>query len=83
VIFKHSQEDHETLQRDMKKRLDVELDIIKKMGYAGYFLIVWDFINYAKMPTFGRPGRGSAAGSLVAYSMRITDIDPIQYKPSV
>ena len=80
VIFKHTREDHETLRRQYEERLEIELDIIKKMGYAGYFLIVWDFINYAKnagIPV--GPGRGSAAGSLVAYSMRITDIDPITY----
>jgi DNA polymerase-3 subunit alpha len=61
-------------------RLEEELKVIKSMGYAGYFLIVADFINYAK----GRripvgPGRGSAAGSLVAYSLNITDLDPIEY----
>src|SRR3989337_2126572 len=54
--------------------------MIKKMGYVGYFLIVWDFIRYAReegIPV--GPGRGSAAGSLVAWSMRITDVDPIDY----
>ncbi len=63
-----------------RKRLDVELDIIIQMGFPGYFLIVWDFINYAKehdVPV--GPGRGSGAGSLVAYALRITDIDPIRY----
>lgn len=62
------------------KRLLYELDIIEKMGFANYFLIVYDFIRYAK--TNGilvGPGRGSAAGSLVSYSLGITDIDPIQY----
>lgn len=62
------------------ERLEYELKVIKKMGYAPYFLIVWDFINYAK--THGipvGPGRGSAAGSLVAYSLEITEIDPIKY----
>jgi DNA polymerase-3 subunit alpha len=61
-------------------RLDRELSVIRKMGYAPYFLIVWDFINYAKengVPV--GPGRGSAAGSLVAYSLGITEIDPIRY----
>lgn len=61
-------------------RLEEELAIIKKMGYPGYFLIVWDFIRYARehgIPV--GPGRGSAAGSLVAYSLRITNLDPIQY----
>ena len=61
-------------------RLDYELDVLFKMGFAGYFLVVSDFINWAKdhgVPV--GPGRGSAAGSLVAYSMRITDLDPIRY----
>lgn len=65
---------------DYDKRLDLEIGIIEKMGYSGYFLIVWDFIKYAveKGIPVG-PGRGSAAGSLVAYSLGITGIDPIQY----
>jgi len=65
---------------ELKARLDYELDIIKKMGYAGYFLIVKDFIDYArkkKIPV--GPGRGSAAGSLVSYALRITNIDPMKY----
>ncbi len=62
------------------KRMEYELGIIKQMGFAGYFLIVQDFINAAKergIPV--GPGRGSAAGSLVAYALRITEIDPIKY----
>jgi DNA polymerase III subunit alpha len=61
-------------------RLEREIEIIKKMGFPGYFLVVWDFIKYAKdngIPV--GPGRGSAAGSLVAYSMGITDVDPLEY----
>ncbi|HEX7420892.1 MAG TPA: DNA polymerase III subunit alpha, partial [Thermoanaerobaculia bacterium] len=61
-------------------RLEKEIEIIKSMGFPGYFLVVWDFIKYAKdngIPV--GPGRGSAAGSLVAYSMGITDIDPLAY----
>lgn len=81
VIFKHAPEaEHEKLRAIYEERLDVELDIIRTMGYAGYFLIVWDFINYAKQHGIPvGPGRGSAAGSLVAFGMRITDIDPIKY----
>jgi DNA polymerase-3 subunit alpha len=63
-----------------KARLEEELKIIKSMGYPGYFLIVYDFIHYAKnheIPV--GPGRGSAAGSLVAYALNITDLDPIEY----
>lgn len=63
-----------------KQRLEHELGIITKMGFAGYFLIVWDFINHAKhsgIPV--GPGRGSGAGSLVAWCLRITDLDPIPY----
>ena len=61
-------------------RLEREIDIVKSMGFPGYFLVVWDFIKFAKdsgIPV--GPGRGSAAGSLVAYSMEITDVDPLDY----
>jgi len=62
------------------ERLDYELNTIKSMGFVDYFLIVWDFIKYAKDNNIMvGPGRGSAAGSIVAYSLRITDIDPIKY----
>ncbi len=62
------------------ERLDYELRTIKEMGFIDYFLIVWDFINYAKMnDIIVGPGRGSAAGSIVSYSLKITDIDPIKY----
>src|SRR6202162_5343934 len=62
------------------ERLDREIQMIQKMKFSGYFLIVWDFIRYAKsMGIPVGPGRGSAAGSLVGYAMAITDIDPLQY----
>ncbi len=64
----------------LRERLDYELGVIRKMGYVDYFLIVWDFINYAKsngIPV--GPGRGSAAGSIVSYCLKITNIDPIRY----
>src|SRR6266536_2821394 len=61
-------------------RLASELAMIKQMGFAGYFLVVWDFVRYAKEHSIPvGPGRGSAAGSLVAYCMEITDIDPLEY----
>lgn len=66
--------------KEYRDRLEYEIGIIKKMGYCAYFLIVWDFVNYAKnngIPV--GPGRGSACGSLVAYSLAITNIDPIPY----
>ena len=62
------------------QRLNYEIDIIQQMGYVEYFLIVWDFINYAKSHDIVvGPGRGSAAGSLVSYALKITDIDPLRY----
>jgi len=70
----------EELEQEYKKRLYYELDIIKKTGFASYFLIVADFIEYAKSAGIPvGPGRGSAAGSLVAYCLGITNIDPIKY----
>ena len=64
----------------LKKRLDYELSTIKNMGYVDYFLIVWDFIKYARdNDIMVGPGRGSAAGSLVAYTLGITQLDPIRY----
>ncbi len=63
-----------------RQRLDYELSVISKMGYVDYFLIVWDFINYSKENgIMVGPGRGSAAGSVVAYALKITNIDPIKY----
>ncbi|EJP75579.1 MULTISPECIES: DNA polymerase III subunit alpha [Campylobacter] len=70
----------ENLHEEYKKRLEREIEIINKMNFPGYMMIVWDFINEAKsrgVPV--GPGRGSAAGSLVAYSLKITDLDPIPY----
>jgi DNA polymerase-3 subunit alpha len=65
---------------ELKKRLDYELTTIKNMGYVDYFLIVWDFIKYARdNDIMVGPGRGSAAGSLVAYTLGITQLDPIRY----
>ena len=64
----------------LRERLDYELSVIRTMGYVDYFLIVWDFINYAKVNGIPvGPGRGSAAGSIVSYCLKITNIDPIRY----
>ena len=66
---------------ELKERLKYELNTIHNMGYVDYFLIVWDFINYAKTHGIAvGPGRGSAAGSIVSYCLEITDIDPIRYQ---
>jgi DNA polymerase-3 subunit alpha len=64
----------------LRERLEYELDVITKMGFSSYFLIVWDFVKYARdrgIPV--GPGRGSAVGSLVAYSLKITDLDPLRF----
>jgi len=62
------------------ERLEMELGVIEKMGFASYFLIVWDFVKFAKDNGIAvGPGRGSAAGSIVSYSLRITDVDPLEY----
>ncbi len=69
-----------TTGQSLKERLDYELGVIRRMGYVDYFLIVWDFINYARehdIPV--GPGRGSAAGSIVSYCLSITNIDPLRY----
>jgi len=62
------------------QRLEMEMAVIEKMGFVSYFLIVWDFIRFAREQSIPvGPGRGSAAGSIVAYSLRITDVDPLRY----
>ena len=73
-------ERYEVVDETVRKRLDFELDIINTMGYACYFLIVWDFSNYCRSHDIPvGPGRGSAAGSIVAYLLRITNIEPLRY----
>jgi len=70
----------ENLHEEYRKRLDYEIDIIKRMKFPGYMLIVWDFVREAKKRKIPvGPGRGSAAGALVAYSLQITNIDPLKY----
>lgn len=69
-----------TLNDDIRKRMEYELDVIHSMGFDNYFLVVWDFIKYAKdHGIMVGPGRGSAAGSLVAYGLDITTLDPLKY----
>ncbi|MCD8020685.1 MAG: DNA polymerase III subunit alpha [Clostridiales bacterium] len=71
----------EPVKKELKERLYYELSTIRDMGYVDYFLIVWDFIHYAKSKGIAvGPGRGSAAGSIVSYCLEITDIDPIRYQ---
>jgi len=71
---------YEDITDEIRARLDYELGVIHGMGYASYFLIVWDFINYARGHGVAvGPGRGSAAGSIVAYLLGITNIDPLRY----
>ena len=73
-------ERYEVVDETVRKRLEFELDIINTMGYACYFLIVWDFINYCRSHDIPvGPGRGSAAGSIVAYLLKITNIEPLRY----
>ena len=71
---------YETVTDEIKKRVEYELGIIIKMGFADYFLIVWDYINWARLQGIPvGPGRGSGVGSIVAYSIGITDVDPLRY----
>ena len=80
LCFKGLKERYENPNEEVIERLNYELSVIEKMGYVEYFLITWDFINYAKENNIMvGPGRGSAAGSIVAYTLKITDIDPIKY----
>ena len=80
LTMKGAAERWETITPEIQARIDFELSVIKNMGFPGYFLIVQDFLRAAReMGVWVGPGRGSAAGSAVAYSLRITDIDPIKY----
>lgn len=81
ICFEGLAKRYEHVTDELKQRLEFELGVIDSMGFTDYFLIVWDFIKFARDRgiTVG-PGRGSAAGSLAAYALSITDIDPIEYK---
>lgn len=80
LCYEGAKKKYGKIDEKIKSRLDYELDVIDKMGYTDYFLIVWDFIKFAKdrkIPV--GPGRGSAAGSIVSYTLNITEVDPIRY----
>ena len=80
LCFKGLEERYRPVTEELKERLNYELSTIRNMGYVDYFLIVWDFIKYARdHDIMVGPGRGSAAGSLVAYTLGITQLDPIRY----
>lgn len=80
LTYKGAERKYGEITAEVKERIDYELDVIRSMGFPGYFLIVQDFINEAKkMDVMVGPGRGSAAGSVVAYCTGITNIDPIKY----
>ena len=80
ILKRYPKADHDKMIMEYSGRLENELAIIRATGFSGYFLIVYDFVNYAKNQNIPvGPGRGSAAGSLAAYALKITDIDPIPY----
>lgn len=80
LCYEGLQRRYPTKQEQLKERLNYELDTIYNMGYVDYFLIVWDFIHFARQNNIMvGPGRGSAAGSIVSYCLEITNIDPIKY----
>ena len=80
LVLEGATERYGTLTPEVRARFDHELDVICSMGFAGYFLIVWDLIRFARESGIRvGPGRGSAAGSVVSYALRITDLDPLRY----
>lgn len=80
ILRQYDKKEHELIEEKYNERLDLELDVISKMGFPGYFLIVADFIQWSKNNSIPvGPGRGSGAGSLVAYACKITNLDPLPY----
>jgi len=80
ITYIGAEKRYSEITNDIRERIDFELETIKKMGFPDYFLIVWDFLAAAReMGVIVGPGRGSAAGSVVSYALRITDIDPLEY----
>jgi len=80
VTYKGAEQRYDEITSEIRERIDFELETIRRMGYPGYFLIVQDILNQARMMDVRvGPGRGSAAGSVVAYCLHITDVDPLQF----
>ncbi len=80
IVYEGLKKRYGDITPELKERVDYELSVINKMGFPAYFLITWDFIHYAKTHNIPvGPGRGSAAGSVVAYALEITDLDPIKH----
>ncbi|HJS26888.1 MAG TPA: DNA polymerase III subunit alpha [Actinomycetota bacterium] len=80
LVFAGAETRYQEVTPEIRSRIDHELDVIASMGFSGYFLIVWDLIRFARDSGIRvGPGRGSAAGSVVSYSLRITDLDPLRY----
>jgi len=80
ICYQGAKERYGTLKGEIRDRLDRELAVIKKMGFSQYFLIVWDFVSFARKNDIRvGPGRGSAAGSIVSYVLKITDVEPLKY----
>ena len=80
LVERGAAERYGEITSEIRERIDHELDVITSMGFGGYFLIVWDLIRYAREQGIRvGPGRGSAAGSVVSYALRITDLDPLRY----
>lgn len=80
LVYRGLEKKYKTVTPEIQERADFELEMLKKMGFTDYFLIVWDFIDYAKRNNIPvGPGRGSAAGSIVSYALDITGIDPLEY----
>ncbi|WP_447641371.1 MULTISPECIES: DNA polymerase III subunit alpha [Chitinophagaceae] len=80
LTYEGARKRYSEITEEIRERIDFELNTVRNMGFAGYFLIVWDFIKAGKdMGVYVGPGRGSAAGSVVAYCLEITNIDPIKY----
>lgn len=80
LCWKYAEEKYKKITPEIEERLRYELETIQKMGFSDYFLIVWDFVTYAKEKNvMVGPGRGSAAGSIVSYLLNITEVDPLKY----